>query len=230
MPAYQRYAIFYTPPPGAFADFGARWLGWDLRNGSFAQQYDVPNLAHATKVAQRYGFHGTLKAPFHLATGASACDLLRATSSLASRYCAFDVSLQLAPLGRLLSLRPATQSQQLNDLADACVTSLDRFRAPLSQKDMARRNTHRLSNVQREYLMDWGYPHVLQEFRFHMTLSRPVDDDTAAELCAAAQNRLLQAALNLHFDRITVVGEREDGRFEALEDLMLAAKHGDSSY
>lgn len=228
MPTYQRYAIFYTPPPGDLADFGAHWLGWDLRSGTHVEQYDIPSLALATQVAQKYGFHATLKAPFNLVESASAADLLNAASVLASRQSAFEISLQLAPLGRILALRPTTKSTPLNALADACVTTFDRFRGPLLSKDIARRNPRRLSKRQREYLTDWGYPHVFQEFQFHMTLTRPVDGITATNLRTAAQKHLPQSALNISIDRITLVGEREDRHFDTISDFKLASSYGAS--
>ena len=67
--SFTRYAIYYLPPAGALADFGARWLGWDVRRGAAAVQLDLPGLRDATEAPRKYGFHGTLKPPFRLAEG-----------------------------------------------------------------------------------------------------------------------------------------------------------------
>jgi hypothetical protein len=44
------------------------------------------------------------------------------------------------------------------------VREFDRYRAPLTEEDRARRRPERLSERQREYLERWGYPYVLEEF------------------------------------------------------------------
>ena len=61
---------FWASLAGALlADFGARWLGWDVRRGAAAVQLDLPGLRDATEAPRKYGFHGTLKPPFRLAEG-----------------------------------------------------------------------------------------------------------------------------------------------------------------
>jgi len=39
-----------------------------------------------------------------------------------------------------------------------------------------RRNPDQLSQRQRDYLERYGYPHVLDDFHFHMTLSQQLND------------------------------------------------------
>ena len=52
----------------------------------------------------------------------------------------------------------------------------DRYRAPLSAEDRARRELGQLlSEPEREHLERWGYPYVLDRFRFHMTLTGPLE-------------------------------------------------------
>jgi hypothetical protein len=51
------------------------------------------------------------------------------------------------------------------------VTGLDAFRAPLTGAEFARRRPDALTPRQRELLKAWGYPYVLAEFRFHLTLT-----------------------------------------------------------
>ena len=36
----KRYAIYYAPPPGGFAQAGAAWLGWDAASGQPVAQPD----------------------------------------------------------------------------------------------------------------------------------------------------------------------------------------------
>jgi hypothetical protein len=59
-------------------------------------------------------------------------------------------------------------------LAAACVTELDALRAPLTEADLQRRRAAKLDPQDEAYLMRWGYPHVLDRFRFHVTLTGPL--------------------------------------------------------
>ena len=85
MASYRRYAVYYTPPPGEFADFGASWLGWDAATGREVAQPDLDglDLAAMTARARRYGFHATLKAPFRLAEGRDESALFAMAESVA---------------------------------------------------------------------------------------------------------------------------------------------------
>ena len=88
-----------------------------------------------------------------------------------------------------MALVPDAANAALDDLAAACVRAFDRFRAPLSAKDRARRAPQRLSPRQREYLDQWGYPFVFEEFRFHMTLTGrlpPGEAEVVRDALAAA--------------------------------------------
>jgi len=85
--------------------------------------------------------------------------------------------LGVAALGDFLALRPAPgtsgeeSAQRLQHLADDCVRQFDRFRAPLSAQARARRATAHLDATEVAYLEAWGYPHVFEHWRFHMTLT-----------------------------------------------------------
>ncbi|MCP6151516.1 DUF1045 domain-containing protein, partial [Klebsiella pneumoniae] len=63
----------------------------------------------------------------------------------------------------------------LEDLAGCAVVDLDPLRAPLTAAEMARRRPEDLSERQRDHLLAYGYPYVLADFRFHMTLTGPLD-------------------------------------------------------
>ena len=65
----------------------------------------------------------------------------------------------------------------LNALASRIVEEFEMFRAPLSDADIARRLKSPLTLRQHEYLMQFGYPYVHEEFRFHMTLTGPLHED-----------------------------------------------------
>ena len=70
-----------------------------------------------------------------------------------------------------IAVIPAEPSAELQRLAADCTRAFDFFRAPLTPEDRARRNPEKLTPRQCEYLDRWGYPYVMEEFRFHMTLT-----------------------------------------------------------
>jgi putative phosphonate metabolism protein len=176
-----RYAIYYTPPPDSpFARFGAGVLGYDCFERAEVSHRSIDGLnasllALATVEPRRYGFHATLVAPFRLAPGSNHDALAIAFSAFATS-CAPVMAgpLRVAAMGRFIALVPAEPYPEIEALADACVAAFDRFRAPLTDADRARRLAAGLSPRQTELLERWGYPYVLDEFRFHMTLAGPI--------------------------------------------------------
>ena len=102
--------------------------------------------------------------------------MLEATGSFCATRQPVALDLALAAMGRFLALVPAAPSEALMSLAAASVETLDRFRAPMSDEERARRLAGPLSARQRELLEAWGYPYVFDEFRFHMTLTGALDE------------------------------------------------------
>lgn len=224
MSDYRRYAIYYTPPKGAFADFGAAWLGWDAVSGMSVRQPDVPGLdmAAISEQPRKYGFHATLKAPFRLVDEASVADLFKSIEALAAKLAPVTLDgLKLSQLGSFLALIPHKNILPLQDLASAVVTGLDELRAPLSVTDMARRNPDLLTEQQRAHLIKWGYPYVMDEFRFHMTLTGSLEDDVLQKAKAALEPRLGILPSPLVIEAISLVGEADDGRFHVLNRFVL---------
>ena len=73
----------------------------------------------------------------------------------------------------------------MQNLADACVRDFDGFRAPAGAVELAGRRAAGLSPRQEALLRAWGYPYVMQEFRFHMTLPQRLSE-TDRELVMTA--------------------------------------------
>ena len=66
---------------------------------------------------------------------------------------------------------PAARCTELQDLADRCVVEFDEFRRPAGDAELARRRGAGLTPRQDELLLRWGYPYVLEQWRFHLTLT-----------------------------------------------------------
>jgi putative phosphonate metabolism protein len=176
-----RYAIYFTPPEGdALAVLAANWLGRDHFRNQIIQQRGVAafpdtELAELTAEPRRYGFHATLKAPFELAQEMSEAALHADFDAFAASFAPLEIpSITLGQLGAFFALVPADWNTELQQFAEVCVRHFEPFRAPIDEKDVARRNPDSLSASQRHHLMTWGYPYVFEDFRFHMTLTGQV--------------------------------------------------------
>lgn len=171
-PAYERYAIYFAPrKETALAALGARWLGLDSSTGD---KLPMPNPW--VSAPRRYGFHATLKAPMRLARGVDLPQLLDAVSKLSTVLHPVELgTLSPRRLGSFLALMPKRETYPyISNLAWSCVRSLDHLRAPLTPEDISRRPG--LSEAEMQNLLQWGYPYVSDQFRFHMTLTSSLDE------------------------------------------------------
>jgi putative phosphonate metabolism protein len=221
--SFTRYAVYYVPPDGALAEFGAAWLGWDVAAGRPASGPDLPGLGDVTMTPRKYGFHATLKPPFRLRDGVDADALGGAVSDMA-RSCAPArcAGLELARLGRFLALVPQGDASGLARVAATCVEALDRFRAPPEEAELDRRRKAGLSARQEALLTRWGYPYVMEEFRFHMTLTGRLPVDDIPHWTETLRAHLPPLPDPFVLDQVALVGEREDGRFELIHRYALA--------
>jgi ribose 1,5-bisphosphokinase len=176
-----RYALYYAPAPHTAAwRAGSHWLGRCAASGEALEQpmldgIDPPDLRALTAAPRRYGFHATLKAPFRLARGATLDELTAELDDFCRARQAFDLPrLRIEPLDDFVALAPESAASRAHALCDECVTHFDRFRAPLTDEEHARRRRVPLSRRQDEHLKRWGYPWVLDEFRLHFSLTGPL--------------------------------------------------------
>ncbi len=181
---YQRYALYYAPEPqSALGQFGNAWLGRDPETGDVLSRPAISGLTGAEIMAvttspSRYGFHGTLKPPFALPSGMNRSDLEAAVSRLCTTITPVTCGpLFLKTIGRFLALVPTDPVVELTDLAATLVRELDDFRQPEDEVAMNKRRAVGLSDRQEAYLVRWGYPYVMDEFRFHLTLTNKLSDD-----------------------------------------------------
>lgn len=217
-----RYAIYYLPPAGPLADFGAAWLGWDVARGAPAEQPAVEGLRAATGTPRKYGFHGTLKPPFRLAEGRDAAGLHTATERLAAAVAPVTLDgLVLGGLGHFLALVPQGDAPALAELAGRCVADLDAFRAPPPAAELDRRRAAGLTAPQEAHLTRWGYPYVFDQFRFHMTLTGGLDPQGLQRFRQEIALRLPSLPAPYVIDSIALAGQRADGMFETIHRYAL---------
>lgn len=197
-----RYALYWAPPrdhPLWLA--GCAWLGRDPETGETFDAKPEPLVTreeHARLVADssRYGWHATLKAPFRLADGRTYAELDTALREFAARRSPFpSPPLVVASLAGFLAVVTTAPSAALSALADDAVRAFDHFRAPPSAQDLAKRLRNGLTARQREMLETWGYPYVIEEWRFHMTLTARLGEERVATLRPALAERFAPALL-----------------------------------
>lgn len=212
-----RYAI-YLAPAEPFRSFGAQWLGRDADTGAALPlpQGIAERPAAWVKAPAHYGLHATLKPPFRLAQGTDAAMLDGAMRAFAATRQPFGAPLTLRALRGFLAWclddADGEGGRRMHALADACVTEFDRFRAPPTEAEIARRNPARLSLAQRRHLDAWGYPYVFDTFTFHITLTGMLDaagEAAAFDMLSAAGGRLLEQPL--HVDGVSVYVQSQAG-------------------
>jgi len=179
----RRFAIFAAPGTGSadvtgllLRDKAEQWLGRSAAGSPVTPAtpagWTRAEIDALSAAACRYGFHGTLKAPFRLAEGRTPGELDAAVARFAAGTAAVMVPrLTLARLDGFFALVPGAPAPALDSLADEVVKGFDDFRAPATAAEVARRDPDALTPRQRELLTTWGYPYVLDEFRFHLTLT-----------------------------------------------------------
>lgn len=220
MPDFRRFAV-YDPGPDALARAASAWLGWDAAAG----QATPAGGGDWTLTPRRYGFHATVKAPFRLADDRTPAALEQALAAVCARLEPVLLpQLTLTDAGGFLALMPAPQPQALTDMAAEVVRALDDFRAPLTDEDIARRCPDRLTAAQRANLLRWGYPHVMDEYRYHMTLTGDLDPLLQAEAQAALAPLLAPVLPAPHpVAALALAAEDADGRFHLIARCPLGA-------
>lgn len=223
--SFSRYAIYHLPDDPALAAFGARWLGWDVATGKTTAQFDIDQIEAATDTPRKYGFHATLKPPFRLAVGHSAEALTAAVETLAQDLApAVATGLELQQWGRFFVLAPTGDTSDIDTIAAACVSRLDQFRAPPDAAELAKRRQAGLSPLKERMLVEWGYPHVMEAFRCHLTLTGRLPKPTLPEWKDHLMRVLPPLPTPFKLGSIALMGERpHDGRFELIHRFELTS-------
>ncbi len=225
MSEHSRFGIYYLPPKGPIAEFGAQWLGWDIELGHVCDRPYVAGIEDVTLAARKYGFHGTLMPPFRLAEGATREALEAAADGIAKRHPPIRLSgLELSVIGGFLALTPVGDAPALQGLAHDMVAELDRLRAAPTPAELARRRAAGLTPSQEANLLRWGYPYVMDEFRFHMTLTGKLTGARRLFAETAIRERLPELPRPFDMAEIALVGERTDGMFQTLHRYALTGR------
>lgn len=224
-----RYAIYYAPEAdGALWQRAATWLGRDAGTGA-EPHAEIPGIEAETRLAvtrsaRRYGFHATLKAPMTLAEGGGVHAVEKALAAFARTHEPVPIGrLVLAALDGFLALVPEHQPPELTRFAQAVVEAFEPLRAPLSPAERQRRLQSGLSERQVDLLDRFGYPYVMDEFRFHMTVTDRLGPAETDQVAAAAAEWFRPAiAAPLMLDRLSLFHEpRPDAPFARIADFAL---------
>lgn len=213
---FERYAIYYTPQ-GSLADTGAAWLGWDLAKGQAAAHPRIAGLdiAALTQTPRKYGLHGTIKPPFGLANGTTPEQLKATVETLCDGLAPVAMEgLQVADLAGFIALKPIGDQIALARLAAQVVMDLDHFRAAPSTTELARRRQAPLTPAQEQHLIDWGYPYVMDAFRFHITLTGRTE--SAACLAPITSHFTPHLPAPFYVDSLTIAGQATNGMFHEI--------------
>jgi hypothetical protein len=217
--SFVRYAIYYTPQPGTpLAAFGRSWFG-RANDGATLQAFSAAGLAGTltpkpTMSPSGYaGLHSIFKAPFALRDGIGPDALKARLISFARRRRAVETGpLTLARAGRSLVLRPIDPKPALDWLAAQCLAAFDGFARPASSAEREPHQSPNLNDHQRVLLNSFGDPHVLSEYRFHVTLTGPLEGAHLERISQALWPMLEDiCAKGVAVDGLSLFGEPRGG-------------------
>jgi hypothetical protein len=214
-----RYAVYFCPAEGSGLDaFGREWLSIDSVPGVAPERFQA-----LTSNVRRYGWHATLCAPFTLAGSTTYEEMRRIVAEIARGADPIELPLQLDLLGMFLALRPSVDERHVKTLSEQCVLHLNALRAPGTEEAWQRRAPH-LDETELALFRDYGYPYVLDRYRFHMTLSAPASETEEQALRDWLAPRLATLA-PAQVDALTICREPAPGqRFEEVERLPLGTR------
>ncbi|WP_027575037.1 DUF1045 domain-containing protein [Bradyrhizobium sp. WSM1743] len=231
MTGFPRYAIYFAAGSGsALSRFGAALLGYDAYTGDevpFPREalQTAPDWRDISADPRKYGFHATLKAPMALTSGKTEADLMAACATFAGKPQTIPVIRPVVDtISGFIAVIPAEPVGALQQFAADCVREFDSFRAALTAEDRARRKPDGLTERQRDYLDRWGYPYVMEEFRFHMTLTGRLDAERRGPILEMLRGRFAVLGIDtLAVDRLALFKQdATKARFRIIGEWALA--------
>jgi putative phosphonate metabolism protein len=215
-----RYAVYFAPNvEQQWWAQASEWLGRCAVTHQRSPQPLVSGLsaqrvAELTEHPRRYGFHATMKAPFVLASQYQPRDLVDRVNAICQHVKPFVLPrLQVALLDTFLALIPERDVTQITQLEEQCVTGLNDYAEPLSQEELSRRRNAGLSPHEDALLLRWGYPFVLDRFRFHCSLTGSLAKASQEEIAALTHvaNQHFSQLPNCVFDSLAIFAEPTKG-------------------
>ena len=197
----QRFAIYFAPEIDSnLHSIGSQWLGRDSSSGKSIMQPNIKGISSSyfysvTKTPRRYGFHATLKAPFRLNKEFTLKDLCSQIQRLSALSKTFSIRLKVRKLGNFIALMMDPNEQKMQNLASNLVENLDYFRAPLHQEEIDKRRMSTLTIREDKNLLNWGYPYVFNDFRFHITLTERIQCKSDREFMVSAASSHFSGSL-----------------------------------
>jgi len=181
-----RAAIYWAPELNdPLHAAGSSWLGRDAETAATLRQ-PLDGLADCTADPRGYGLHATLKPPFRLKGRYQ--DFIADAADWAAAQAPFDLPpLCVKDLKGFLALRESLPCPALHALADSAVEALDHHRAAPTEAELERRRKAGLSPAQEALLVRWGYPYVMEQWQFHVTLTRRLSSEEGERIRPAAE-------------------------------------------
>jgi hypothetical protein len=217
-----RVALYWAPDRAdPLWEAGNSWLGRDPEHTINLPQPPLPGIGEITQAPRHYGFHATLRPPMRLATGWP--EFQTTAETLAETLPPFDLPpLKVENLDGFLALRESAPCPALHTLADTCVRETNIHRLAPSEAELASRRAKGLTAEQEHLLQLWGYPYVMQGWRFHLTLSRRLTSAEMALWRPAAEAHFAPAlALPRRVQTISIFTQRPPEAFLLAERLPL---------
>ncbi len=217
-----RVALYWAPAVSdPFWVAGCAWLGRDAASGEAVPQPNIAGISGLTADARGYGFHCTLRAPMRLAGEWTA--FRAGVAAMVQRTGRFPLpQLEVRDFGGFLALGLAEESPALRALADECVRVTEPHRRALAPAERTRRRAAKLSARQDALLVRYGYPYVMEEWFFHLTLSRrlkPVESATLRPFAARHFEEALQVPRMV--EEICIFTQEEGAPFTIAERFRL---------
>jgi putative phosphonate metabolism protein len=214
-----RYAIYFSPAADTpLLRLGNEWLGRDpATNAVLTPENSAPlersEWLRVTETAAKYGFHATLKPPFRLADESMLPELRQEMKRFADAEKSFYAPhLRVSTLGRFLALVLSESSPAFAVLAAKCVVDFDRFRGPETEVERAKRMHDSLAQAEQENLIRWGYPYVMDTWKFHMTLTCSLEQKPLARFRAHLESRFAPVCTSpIEVDAISLFEENGPG-------------------
>ncbi|WP_162937919.1 DUF1045 domain-containing protein [Kiloniella sp. EL199] len=229
---HERYAIYYAPRfDSKLGQFGNAWFGFNPVSHEDIPRPNVEGMnaqeiENITQGSGRYSFHGTLRSPFKLRKNRNLDSLDKSLKSFVTKVRPIICGpLSIRSIGRFLALVPDDPESQVPDLAEQCMRALDNFRLAPDKQELDRRRQTGLTTIQEQLLLRWGYPFVMEEFRFHLTLSDKLEGMDLIKYQAILEKHC-EGLCNEPFviDEIALFGDPgQGGKFEEISRYKLSA-------